>query len=70
MSEHTYRLVMGTILLIILYTDINVFSYTIIGIILFEGLTNLRLNLLITRLSNKFGPIFLKLTAHPEKITE
>jgi hypothetical protein len=55
MSEHTYRLVMGTLLLIILYTDVNVFSYTIIGTILFEGITNLRLNLLVTRLRNKFG---------------
>ncbi|WP_455199127.1 YgaP-like transmembrane domain [Kaarinaea lacus] len=55
MTEHTYRLVMGILLLIILYTDTNVFSYTIIGIILFEGLTNLRINLLVTRLRNKFG---------------
>lgn len=55
MSEHTYRLLMGILLLIILYTDTNIFSYTIIGIILFEGLTNLRINLLVTRLRNKLG---------------
>lgn len=67
MSEHTYRLVMGTLLLIILYTDINVFSYTIIGIILFEGLTNLRLNLLITRLRNKFGANLSEIDGPPRE---
>jgi hypothetical protein len=67
MSEHTYRLVMGTLLLIILYTDINVFSYTIIGIILFEGITNLRLNLLVTRIRNKFGANLSEVDGPPRK---
>ncbi len=55
MSEHTYRMVMGTALLILLYTEIDMLGYVIIGVILTEGITNLRLNLLITRLRNKFG---------------
>ncbi|WP_455217510.1 YgaP-like transmembrane domain [Kaarinaea lacus] len=67
MTEHTYRLVMGILLLIILYTDTNVFSYTIIGIIMFEGLTNLRLNLLVTRLRNKFGANLTEMDGPPRE---
>ncbi|WP_455375619.1 hypothetical protein, partial [Kaarinaea lacus] len=55
MSEHTYRMVMGTALLILLYTEIDMLGYVIIGIIFTEGITNLRLNLLVTRLRNKLG---------------
>ena len=55
MSEHTYRMVMGSALLILLYTEIDILGYIIIGTIMTEGITNLRLNLLITRLRNKFG---------------
>ena len=55
MSEHTYRLVMGTALLVLLYTEIGLMAYIIVSVIFFEGITNLRLNLLITRLRNKFG---------------
>ena len=67
MTEHTYRLVMGILLLIILYTDTNVFSYTIIGIIMFEGLTNLRLNLLVTRLRNRFGANLTEMDGPPRE---
>ena len=67
MTEHTYRLVMGILLLIILYTDTNVFSYTIIGIIMFEGLTNLRLNLLVTRLRNKLGANLTEMDGPPRE---
>ena len=55
MSEHTYRMVMGTALLILLYTEINLLGYIIIGLIFTEGVTNLRLNLIVTRIRNKFG---------------
>lgn len=55
MSEHTYRLFMGVALLILLYTEIGLLAYIIIGFIFFEGITNLRLNLLVTRLRNKFS---------------
>jgi hypothetical protein len=55
MSEHTYRMVMGTALLVLLYTEINLLGYIIIGVVMTEGITNLRLNLLVTRLRNKFG---------------
>lgn len=55
MSEHTYRLVMGIALLVLLYTEIDLMAYIIISFIFFEGITNLRLNLLITQLRNKFG---------------
>ena len=67
MSEHTYRLFMGILLLIILYTDTNIFSYTIIGVILFEGLTNLRINLLVTRLRNKLGAHLIEVDGPPRE---
>lgn len=55
MSEHTYRLIMGTALLILLYTEVTMFGYIIIAFVLLEGITNLRLNLLVTRFRNKMG---------------
>jgi len=48
-------MVMGTALLILLYTESTMFGYILIGTIMIEGITNLRLNLLITRLRNRFG---------------
>lgn len=65
MSEHTYRMVMGTALLVLLYTEINTLGYIIIGFIFFEGITNLRLNLLLTRLRNKLAGEAAELDAPP-----
>ena len=67
MSEHTYRMVMGTALLILLYTEIDILGYIIIGTIMIEGITNLRLNLLITRLRNKFGANIPEMDGPPRK---
>jgi hypothetical protein len=58
---------MGILLLIILYTDTNVFSYTVIGVILFEGLTNLRINLLVTRLRKKLGAQITEVDGPPRE---
>jgi len=67
MSEHTYRMVMGTALLILLYTEIDILGYVIIGIILTEGITNLRLNLLITRIRNRFGANLSEIDGPPRE---
>ena len=55
MSEHTYRLLMGTVLLLLLYTEFYILGYIVIGLTLFEGITNQRLNLVVTRIRKYFG---------------
>jgi len=53
MTENTYRLLLGTALFIMLYIESDVLAYILIGMALFEGITNLRINLLISRLLYK-----------------
>jgi hypothetical protein len=55
MSEHTYRLLVGSLMLILLYFELYIVAYVVVAMALFEGLTNQRLNLLITRLRKKLG---------------
>ena len=55
MSEHTYRLLVGSLLLILLYTEFYILAYVVVAMTLFEGLTNQRLNLLVSRLRGKQG---------------
>lgn len=55
MSEHTYRLLIGSLMLIMLYTEYYLVAYIIMIVAFFEGLTNQRLNLVVTRLRRKFG---------------
>ena len=55
MSEHTYRLLVGSLMLIILYSEFYIVAYVVVAMTLFEGLTNQRLNLLVTRLRKKLG---------------
>ena len=55
MSEHTYRLMVGSLLLILLYTEFYIVAYVVVAMTFFEGLTNQRLNLLVTRLRKKIG---------------
>lgn len=55
MSEHTYRLIIGSLILILLYAEIDSLAYFIVAMTLFEGLTNKRLNLMITQFRRKFG---------------
>jgi hypothetical protein len=55
MSEHTYRLLVGSLMLILLYFELYFVAYAVVAMALFEGLTNQRLNLLITRLRKKLG---------------
>ncbi|HEY5601625.1 MAG TPA: YgaP-like transmembrane domain [Gammaproteobacteria bacterium] len=55
MSEHTYRLVLGALMLVLLYTEYYIVAYVVIGVTLFEGLTNQRINLVVTRILRSFG---------------
>ena len=55
MSEHTYRLVIGSLMLLMLYTGYYIVAYVIIAMTLIEGLTNQRLNLVVTSIRRKLG---------------
>lgn len=55
MSEHTYRLVLGGLMLVLLYGEFTLLSYAVAVMALVEGLTNQRLNIVITRLRRKLG---------------
>jgi hypothetical protein len=46
---------MGALLLVLLYTEYYILAYAVIAMTLFEGLTNQRLNLVVTRIMRKFG---------------
>lgn len=58
MTEHTYRLVMGALLLILLYTEFYLLGYFVIALTLFEGLSNQRLNLVVSRMRKKFNSTY------------
>ncbi len=46
---------MGALLLVLLYTEYYIVAYAVIAMTLFEGITNQRLNLVVTRMLRKFG---------------
>jgi hypothetical protein len=50
MTERTFRLILGGTLLLILLSERVALLYVYIGIVSFEGLTNLRIPLLISKL--------------------
>lgn len=60
MSERYFRIILGSSLLIILYFDVKYALYTYIGIMFFEGITNLRIPIILSRL--RYG----ELTEPPE----
>lgn len=65
MSERMYRFILGAALILLLYLQADALVYVYIGILLFEGLTNWRLPLLISRL--RFGADFRVADAlHPD----
>lgn len=49
MSERAFRLVMGILLLILIYIDYMPFFYLYILVLLFEGITNWRVPILVNR---------------------
>ncbi len=57
MSERYFRLVLGSALLIIVYFDVKLALYTYIGIMFFEGITNLRIPTIISRLRYETWPV-------------
>jgi len=52
MSNRIYRLFVGLILLTGLYFDLPILIYGLIGVLLFEGITNLRIPLLVSKIRN------------------
>lgn len=55
MTHRIYRLVIGVLLLIFLYFDLNYLMLALIAMLLLEGVTNVRIPRLITRLRNMLG---------------
>lgn len=53
MCDRTYRLILGALLLVSLYFEIAYLMYILIGLLFFEGATNLRLPLLLCKPQEK-----------------
>jgi hypothetical protein len=49
MNERTFRLILGAALLLMLYLDFELGIFAYIGVLLFEGLTNWRVPILVSR---------------------
>jgi hypothetical protein len=50
MSDRAYRLILGTLLLVSLYLEASYLIYFLIGMLFFEGVTNLRVPLVADKL--------------------
>jgi len=50
MTNRTYRLLLGIAILLILYFDLTLAMYGLIGVLFFEGITNWRIPLLVNRM--------------------
>ncbi len=55
MSNRLYRLIVGLILLTGLYFDLPGLIYALIAVVLFEGVTNLRIPALVSRIRGTAG---------------
>ncbi|MBI4685088.1 MAG: DUF2892 domain-containing protein [Nitrospirae bacterium] len=53
MTERTFRLILGLSLVVFLFFDLDTLIYVYIGVLIFEGITNWRIPILISRL--RFG---------------
>lgn len=58
MTENAYRLLLGMLLFLMLYIESDAMAYTLIAMTFFEGVTNWRLNLVVSK-------ILHKITGHP-----
>ncbi len=56
MSNRLYRLTFGALLLVALYLDLYPLMYAMVGIAAFEGITNLRIPVLVSRLRGVDAP--------------
>jgi hypothetical protein len=54
MTERSFRIILGALLLIALYFDLALLVWTVIGILVFQGITNWRIPMLVSRL--RYGP--------------
>lgn len=57
MSERTFRLILGTTLLLLIYIDYMPLFHVYIFVLFFEGLTNWRIPILVNRI--RFGQDYL-----------
>ncbi len=55
MSNRLYRLIVGLLLLIGLYFDLTGLVYTLIAVALFEGITNFRIPIIVSKIRGTSG---------------
>ena len=55
MSDRTYRLILGTLLLVFLYFDLHKLMLALIAVLFIEGVTNLRVPRLIAAVRRRVG---------------
>jgi hypothetical protein len=70
MSDRSYRLLFGLTLLLALYFQIHTLVYALIVLAVLEGLTNLRISVIVTRLRSSLGgqvPMQENLTVAPSR---
>ena len=65
MSERVFRIILGAILLVALYFDLPVVIYGFIIVILFEGITNLRIPLLVSRMQGAASGVNIECVLSP-----
>lgn len=56
LSDNMYRVGLGAIVLVLLYFDVAPALYAVCGVVLLEGLTNLRIPRLVNRLAGAADP--------------
>jgi len=66
MSERYFRTILGSSLLIIMYLDAKYALYTYIGIMFFEGITNLRIPIIISCL--RYGELAESPVTNPFRV--
>jgi len=70
MSDRSYRLLFGLTLLLALYFQVHYLVYALIVLAVLEGLTNLRIPVIVTRLRSNLGgqvPMQENLTVAPSR---
>lgn len=65
MTERTFRIFLGAVLLAALYFELPMVIYGYIVVLLFEGVTNWRIPILVTRLSGRENPTNSECTLSP-----
>ena len=53
MKESTFRMILGIWLVVALYSGMHLMTLALVGLLLFEGITNWRIPVLLTRLREK-----------------